>query len=102
MGELTWEDALVHLHELGWESDDIDSACEALVEACTDGIFEGTEPTDLADEEIEQILGSELEPAARQALARLASMLGEQHAEAEALREALSDLDEFAYGRADD
>ena len=36
------------------------------------------------------------------ALVRLASMHGQQDDEGEALREALWDLDEFAYGRSDD
>lgn len=102
MGELSWEDALVHLHEMGWDTDDIDSACETVVEACTDGDFEGSEPTDLSRDELEQILGRELEASERHALVRLASMHGQQDDEGEALREALWDLDEFAYGRSDD
>ena len=37
---MNWREALVVLNDAGWETDDIDAACERLAEACTDGEFE--------------------------------------------------------------
>ena len=69
MADDNWEDALVHLHEMGWETDDIDAACDTLVEACTDGDYEGNEPSELDDEQLEEVLGGDYSARERQALA---------------------------------
>ena len=99
MADGNWEDALIHLHEMGWDTDDIDSACDALVEACTDGAFEGIEPSELAPEELAQILGDDMTPTERDALVRLSEVRALEDPEADALREALWDIDEFAESR---
>ena len=44
---MNWREALVVLNDAGWETDDIDAACERLAEACTDGEFEDLEIEDL-------------------------------------------------------
>ena len=43
----SWRDALMKLHVAGWNTDDIDSACEALAQACDEGSLEGFEICDL-------------------------------------------------------
>jgi len=99
MADMNWEDALIHLHEMGWDTDDIDSACEALVEACSDGLFEGTEPSELEPDQLEQVLGGEMSRTEREAVVCLAEVRAQEDPEAEAMREALWDIDEFADSR---
>ncbi len=99
MADSNWEDALIHLHEMGWDTDDIDSACEALVEACTDGAFEGSEPSDLDSDQLRQVLGSEPSQSELEAVVCLAEVRAQEDPEAEAMREALWDIDEFAESR---
>ena len=71
MADSNWEDALIHLHEMGWDTDDIDSACEALVEACREGIFEGNEPSDLDGDQLKQILGNDMSTSEQEAVVSL-------------------------------
>ena len=99
MADSNWEDALIHLHEMGWDTDDIDSACEALVEACREGIFEGNEPSDLDSDQLKQILGGDMSSSEQEAVVCLAEVRGQEDPEAEAMREALWDIDEFAESR---
>jgi hypothetical protein len=99
MADSNWEDALIHLHEMGWDTDDIDSACEALVEACRDGIFEGSEPSDLDSDQLKQILGNDMSGSEQEAVVCLAEVRAQEDPEAEAMREALWDIDEFAESR---
>jgi hypothetical protein len=99
MADSNWEDALVHLHEMGWDTDDIDSACDALVEACREGIFEGNEPSDLDSDQLKQILGGEMSSSEQEAVVCLAEVRAQEDPEAEAMREALWDIDEFAESR---
>lgn len=99
MADSNWEDALIHLHEMGWDTDDIDSACEALVEACTDGAFENTEPSELDPDQLAQVLGDEYSPSERDAVVLLAEMRAAEDPETDAMREALWDIDEFADSR---
>src|SRR5262249_9517728 len=99
MADSNWEDALIHLHEMGWDTDDIDSACEALVEACREGIFEGNEPSDLDSAQLKQILGGDMSSSEQEAVVCLAEVRAQEDPEAEAMREALWDIDEFAESR---
>jgi hypothetical protein len=99
MADMNWEDALIHLHEMGWETDDIDAACDALVDACTDGDFEGDEPGELDEDQLEQVLGEDTSPTERVAVVCLAELRAQQDPEAEAMLEALWDIEEFADGR---
>src|SRR5688572_10006289 len=99
MADSNWEDALIHLHEMGWDTDDIDSACEALVEACREGVFEGNEPSDLDSDQLKQILGGDMSSSEQEAVVTLAEVRAQEDPEAEAMREALWDIDEFAESR---
>ncbi len=99
MADQNWEDSLIHLHEMGWDTDNIDAACDALVEACTEGDFEGSEPSDLDPDQLSQILGNEISPSEQNAIVCLAEVRVQEDPEAEALLEALWDLDEFADSR---
>jgi hypothetical protein len=60
---VTWQDALMLLHERGWDGELIDGACTALVEACADGEFEGREVAGLTPEETRRVAGGR-EPCA--------------------------------------
>ena len=99
MADQSWEDSLIHLHEMGWETDDIDTACDSLVEACTDGDFEGSEPSELDDSQLAQIFGPDVSESERKAIAHLTEVRAQEDPEAEALAEALWDIDEFADNR---
>ncbi len=99
MADENREDALVHLHEMGWETDDIDAACDVLVEARTDGDYEGHEPSELDDEQLEDVLVGEYSARERKALVVLAEIRAQQDPDGDAMREALWDLEEFADGR---
>jgi hypothetical protein len=99
MADSNWEDALIHLHEMGWDTDDIDFACEALVEACREGIFEGNEPSDLDGDQLKQVLGDDMSTSEQEAVVTLAEVRAQEDPEAEAMREALWDIDEFAESR---
>jgi hypothetical protein len=99
MADSNWEDALIHLHEMGWDTDDIDSACDALLEACREGIFEGNEPSDLDSDQLKQILGDDMNSSEQEAVVCLAEVRAQEDPEAEAMREALWDIDEFAESR---
>jgi hypothetical protein len=99
MADDNWEDALIHLHEMGWETDEIDAACDAIVEACTEGDYEGNEPSELDDDQLEEVLGGDYAVSERKALAALAELRAQEDPDAEAMREALWDLEEFAESR---
>lgn len=99
MADQSWEDSLILLHENGWETDDIDAACDALVEACTEGDFEGSEPSELDDAQLASILGSDATAAERKAIVHLTEVRAQEDPEAEALTEALWDIEDFADSR---
>lgn len=100
MAKLSWEDALVHLHEMGWDTDDIDAACDKLVEACTeDGDFEGNEPSELSTGQLTQVFGDEVSETEQQAVVVLAELRAQEDPDSEALQEALWDLDDFVDAR---
>lgn len=100
MASMSWEDALVHLHEMGWDNDDIDAGCDKLVEACTeDGDFEGNEPSELNAEQLQSIFGEDVSSTEQRALVVLAELRAQEDPEAEAMHEALWDLDDFVDAR---
>lgn len=96
-----WRDALIQLHFGGWDTDDIDAACEVLVEACEERAALGLELAALTPAEVEDILDIEVEPDEVPALLVLADLLASEDEDAEALREALDDIDAFANAYAD-
>ena len=100
MAKLGWEDALIHLHEMGWDTDDIDAACDQLVEACTEGgEYEGNEPSELDAEQLEAIFGGDVSAGEQRAVVVLAELRAQEDPESDALQEALWDLEDFADGR---
>lgn len=90
------------LHVAGWDTDDIDAACEALAEACDEGPYEGSEILDLGEDQVARVLGSAPPADQTRALLRVAELRNRVDPEAEALRRALYDLDAFAYEYAGD
>lgn len=92
-----WRDCLFRLHASGWNADDIDEACEALSEACSEGVYEGTAVRDLTTDQIQAALRAEVPAPQLDALRVVAALREQQNAEAEQLRQALYDLDAFAY-----
>ena len=70
-----------------------------LVEACREGIFEGNEPSDLDSDQLKQILGDDMSSSEQEAVVCLAEVRAQEDPEAEAMREALWDIDEFAETR---
>ena len=99
---LSWRDALMRLHVGGWDADDIDEACEAIYEACTEGTHEGVAVEALTPLEVCGVLNVELDEALLSALQAIAALRGRQDREADDLRQALYDLDAFAYDYAGD
>ena len=96
----SWEDALTHLHEMGWDTDDIDAACDKLVEACTEGgEFEGNEPSELDKAQLAEVLGDDYDENEQRAVVVIAELRAQEDPEAEALQEALWDLDDFVDAR---
>ncbi|MEN8161051.1 MAG: hypothetical protein ABFS41_13345 [Myxococcota bacterium] len=91
-----WQEALMLLHARGWDGELIDGACTALVEACTDGEFEGREVTALTPEETRRVLEEPVPADESRALCRLAEVHDRADAEGDAMRGALRDLDAFA------
>lgn len=92
-----WRDALLRLHVGGWDSDDIDAAAESLSEACTDGPFADAEIRELSRADVARVLGSELPERDLDALRVVADLRSQASREADALADALFDLDAFAY-----
>jgi len=89
---------LLHLHVIGWDADDIDHACQALNDACSDGgAFDGCAVMDLDFSAVRELLRADLTSGAVASLLLVANTLGQVDSEAAALREALYDLDAFAY-----
>lgn len=93
----SWQDALMRLHVSGWDTDEIDAACDALAEACDEGALEGTPIAELTAEQIGTVLENPLSPGDAAALRVVADLRHQVGSEAEALRAALYDLDAFAY-----
>ena len=93
----SWRDALMKLHVAGWNTDDIDSACEALAQACDEGSLEGFEICDLSADQVRGVLASPVATDEADALRRVADLRHRVGPETEALRAALFDLDAFAY-----
>jgi hypothetical protein len=93
-----WRDALLALHDNGWDADDIDSACEALIEACDEGAYAGLELSALSLLDAVKILDVELDDDEVLSLLEIAEVRSQQDsAAARALHNALYDLDAFAY-----
>lgn len=101
-GNLPWRDALMRLHVGGWDTDDIDAACEALVEACEEDESAGFALGDLTAAEVDDILEADVAADEVPALLALARVRSSQGDDARALQEALYDLDAFAYAYAGD
>lgn len=97
---LSWQDALLKLHVRGWDTDDIDLAAEALLEACTEGDFEGTEISALGDGDVVQILEQRVPEDECRALRVIGQVRAQQGPESDALQRAIYDLDAFAYAYA--
>jgi hypothetical protein len=98
----SWRDALMRLHVAGWDTDDIDGACEALAEACEERGDDPAEVTGLTVAEVRDILEIEIGDDEVPALLTLTALHSTQGAEAGELRKALYDLDAFAYSYAGD
>jgi len=96
---LAWQDAVMRLHIGGWDTDDIDAACEALVEASEGS---GSELRALTRAQVEDILETKVEENEVPALLLIARLRASESTDAHALREALYDLDAFAYAYAGD
>lgn len=89
---------MLHLHVLGWDADDIDNACQALNEACSEGgAFDGSTVIDLEFSAVRELLRADLTSGAVASVLLVAETLGRADSDAAALREALYDLDAFAY-----
>jgi hypothetical protein len=92
---MDWREALVILNDAGWETDDIDAACERLADACGDGEFEELEIEDLETEQIAEALEVDLDAEVASALAAVAAVRARSDDDAEELGRALFDLDAF-------
>jgi hypothetical protein len=92
---MNWREALVVLNDAGWETDDIDAACERLAEACSDGEFEDLEIEDLETEQIADALEVDVDSEIGSALALVAIVRARSDDDAEELGRALFDLDAF-------
>ena len=62
---MAWQDALMKLHVGGWDTDDIDAACEALCEACREGRLAGTEIAELTPDQVRSVLETDVPSAER-------------------------------------
>jgi hypothetical protein len=95
--ELDWEDALAELRNSGWDVDEINAACLALVDACCDGEFAGSEVRHLSRAQMRKVIGHELEYLERETLLYLCSVYDREDEDEDgaALRDALSDGDIF-------
>jgi hypothetical protein len=103
MGErMSWQDALMRLHVGGWDTDEIDAACEALVEACEEGGAEGFTLDALTTDQVDDILDVDVIATEVPALLTIARVRSSSGTEARALRDALYDLDAFAYAYSGD
>jgi len=92
----SWEGSLLYLHDQGWNSDDIDSACEALADACLEGEHEDLEIDELEPEHVRAVLGVEIDDRLAMALTDVAWVRAQDGPDASSLAEALFDLDAFA------
>ena len=99
---MSWRDDLYRLHAQGWSADDIDDACEALHEACTDGALKDSLVTELTAGQIRSELGITVDDALAASLRRIAALRSRRDADTEHLRHAMYDLDAFAYEFAGD
>lgn len=98
----TWQEALLTLHVGGWDTDDIDDACETLAEACDEGILGANEVVDLDADDVRSVLDNELSVEEADALILIADLRQQVGGDAEALGDALYDLDAFAYEYSDE
>lgn len=97
-----WRDELLTLHTGGWNADDIDEACEAIHEACTEGAWEGFEIADLTVDQVRAVLGVDEDAGLLRSVQAVAVVRGLQDTDSEALQRALYDLDAFAFDFAGD
>jgi len=93
---MTWQEALMLLHERGWQGELIDEACDALLEACAEGTLLGKLPTELSENEVTAVLRQNPDPEEVLALQLVADTWDRGSSDGDALRAALVDLDAFA------
>ncbi len=93
----SWRDALMRLHVSGWDSGDIDAACETLIETCEEDPESQLELATLGPSRVREILGTRIADDEVAALLQVAAVRSSQGAEGQALRDALYDLDAFAF-----
>ena len=93
---MTWQEALMLLHERGWQGELIDEACDALLEACAEGTLLGKLPSELSEREVTAILRHSPESDEVLALQAVADTWDQADADGDELRAALVDLDAFA------
>ena len=96
---VTWQAALLRLCRRGWDTDEIDAACEALIEACETG---GRPLEALTADDVDDILDVDVHPAEVPALVAVARARSGAGPDADALQRALYDLDAFANRDGDD
>jgi hypothetical protein len=92
----TWQEALMMLHERGWNGELIDEACSALVESCSEGEFEGREVGGLTPSETGRVLKNQILDDESSALCQLAEVHDRADRDGDTMRAALRDLDAFA------
>jgi hypothetical protein len=91
----TWQEALLLLHSLGWEGGLIDGACEALNQACRDGVLQGKALLGLSRQEVEDVLQQRVEEHESEALLCIAEVHDRIDRVGDDLRNALYNLDAF-------
>jgi hypothetical protein len=92
----TWQEALLVLHQRGWNGELVDDACAQLVEALLEGDLVGRAARDLTPPEVSAALGQSLAEDEARALVRVSEVHDRTNAEGQGLRDALRDLDAFA------
>jgi hypothetical protein len=92
----TWQEGVMLLHARGWNGELIDEACTALLEACSEGEFEGKEVNELTPSEIERVLAKSTDEDELRVLCSLAGLHDRGDATGDEFRAALRDLDAFA------
>jgi hypothetical protein len=93
--DLDWEDALAELRHSGWDVEEIDTACAALVDACCEGDLQGTDIRDLGAKQVRRLIGQDLEAREREMLLLLCDVYDREDEDGAALRDVLSDGELF-------
>jgi hypothetical protein len=92
----TWQEELMLLHARGWNGELIDEACTALLEACSEGEFEGKAVSELTPSEAARVLTKPADEDELRVLCNLADLHDRGDATGDEFRTALRDLDAFA------